>query len=109
MLEKGMIKQCMKILLESEVLIRERGKNVKTETKVETLNNLSICHRKAGKFVLALKFIDKALSICFSENLSPGRTYLNYGNIFSVMGKDFLALEHIKNAIKSLKRELAVC
>ena len=109
MLEKGQIKQCMKILLETEQLIRERGKNLKAETKVETLNNLSICHRKAGKFSLALKFIDKALTVCFQENLFPGRTYLNYGTIFSILGKDFLALEHVKNAIKSLKRELACC
>ena len=90
-------------------MIRERGKNVRADTKVETLNNLTICHRKAGKFNLAIKFIDKALSVCYSENIFPGRTYLNYGTVFSVLGKDFLALEHMKNAIKSLKRELSVC
>lgn len=58
---------------------------------------------------MALEYIEKALHICFSENHPPGRSYLNSGAIYSVMGKFFLAFENTKNAIISLRRELGSC
>lgn len=105
-LNAGDVESSLKILRKSEFMIRKRGRNQSTRTKVENLNNLSIWYRKRGEFQIALEYIDKAICVCSSENYPPGRSYLNCGAIYSVLGKHFLAIENTKLAIKSLKREL---
>ena len=85
-LDRKDIKNSLEILKHCEIMIKKR-KSSSSEVKVETYNNLSLWYRKRGMFNISLEYIEKALKVCIREDYPSGRTYLNYGALYSVIGK----------------------